>query len=438
MQGAVVPMKVPLSMDRPWNGKVLRISYWEFPPWSYTCVRPDGRRMLAGMLGYMLSNITFSLNMTYTLSLPKDGWFFGWLPNGTLMGMHGAVLAGDADLTAGPSPLEENFQRELHMPPASIDSHLVMVSGMRKAYVSQNESFVTSFDGTVWLLLFLSFLVLMILIGFAHRRDWTVHSFFQIGFELFQILVQQVTKSNFGALYAEVLHCIWLLTSFILAQSFAGQSRANLIVQAPTERIDTSWDLIARPKLKAYYLANSQIASYIKGFPGERGAALKQHMERNSQPLPITEMFTDSIRNELVDKKSMIFIDTQAALQAVYRWCAETNYYFFIGRENVYNLASTWYTSRLLGKPLIDAMDMQVLWSRAYGVQYVPQHELYKGNDKCIPGTRLEQSNVVKPTTIPDLYSIFELYAFMTAISINGFLIEWLWSKCRSCCAKNP
>lgn len=70
------------------------------------------------------------------------------------MGMHGAVLAGDADLTAGPSPLEENFQRELHMPPASIDSHLVMVSGMRKAYVSQNESFVTSFDGTVsWLVL---------------------------------------------------------------------------------------------------------------------------------------------------------------------------------------------------------------------------------------------------------------------------------------------
>lgn len=43
----------------------------------------------------------------------------------------------------------------------------------------------------VWLLLFLSFLVLMILIGFAHQRHWTVHSFFQIGFELFQILVQQ-------------------------------------------------------------------------------------------------------------------------------------------------------------------------------------------------------------------------------------------------------
>ncbi|OQR69732.1 hypothetical protein BIW11_01798 [Tropilaelaps mercedesae] len=349
------------------------------------------------------------------------------------MGMHGAVLAGDADLTAGPSPLEERFQRELHMPPASIDSHLVMVSGMRKAFINRTETFTKSFGTYVWICLFVSLIAMITLMNIYDslilRRPFVFMRSLGYGIELIRTLLTGALRMDFDAPYSRILGCVWLLSAFILAESFAGQSRASLIVRAPTERIDTVWDLVAHRELKSYVLGDSQIGPWLNSLPGPRGAALKHHMELNALPRPVSEMFTDEVREELGHKKSMIFTDLQAAMQAVYRWCVETNYYFYISSDQLLSLDSTWYTSRRLDRSLIEAMDRQIMWSRAYGLKYVRDHELYRGSAKCIPSNRLEQSDEAKSTTLLDLESVFETFFYTTMFSIITFVIELLCFK---------
>ena len=72
------------------------------------------------------------------------------------------------------------------------------------------------------------------------------------------------SKERFNENFPRILGATWLLASMLIAQAFAGQGRANLIVQTPTLRFDYLEDVTSRPKLKIYYTKNTPIEAELK------------------------------------------------------------------------------------------------------------------------------------------------------------------------------
>ena len=72
---------------------------------------------------------------------------------------------------------------------------------------------------------------------------------------------------EFSAASARIMSGFWLMTSFILALSFTGQSRANLVVRAPTERLNTLEDFLKYDRLISMHLANTRLMDMITVSP---------------------------------------------------------------------------------------------------------------------------------------------------------------------------
>ncbi|OQR70815.1 hypothetical protein BIW11_11379, partial [Tropilaelaps mercedesae] len=427
-------------MMYPWSGKVLRFANVEFPPWYIPYYSSDATLRLGGLYGNMLGNITQSLNMTYEVFPPSDGQYGMAFPDGTMNGMLRMVMkdVDEADIATGPFTLSDIINQHLHTPPPPAYTYLVMLSGMRTAYVSKTQSFTNSFDRYVWIGLLVSFVTMTLLMAFYERiilqRFIRTEQFLGFVFELFQTLLQEASKTKFKGPCTRVLGAAWLAASFIFGQSFSGQARAILIVQTPTERINTIEDLVARPELTIFYAKNTPLEPRMKNIVGYRGDLLRSHIEANSIGMPVPIIYNDDVRARLVDKKGVIFMDRQSVMSTVYRWCVETNDYFYVSEENLVDLPGLWYTSKLLGKELNNAMDLKILWLFAMGIKFLPDLVLYRGHTECVPGNTMSASDMMKPTHVHDLESVFHTFVVCTLVSIVSFMLELLIFYSSRCC----
>ena len=60
------------------------------------------------------------------------------------------------------------------------------------------------------------------------------------------------------------------------------------------------------------------------------------------------------------------------------------------------------------------------------GLKYMKDRDLFKGHNNCIPSGRMEFPTEISATTLLDLQSVFQTFAFTTGISIAGFFLEIL------------
>lgn len=101
------------------------------------------------------------------------------------------------------------------------------------------------------------------------------------------------------------------------------------------------------------------VIDYLQNLVGHRGDLLRAHIEANSIGVAVPDMYNDNLQAALIDKKGVIFMDLQSITSTVYRWCVETDAYFYISQEKLADLPGLWYTSKRLGKELNEAMDMK-------------------------------------------------------------------------------
>lgn len=77
---------------------------------------------------------------------------------------------------------------------------------------------------------------------------------------------------NTVILRAKISGGIWILGSFILMQLFTQDLKANMVVKAPTMRINSMEDIVEKQWLEIAYPIQSPIGSILETTPGEFGA----------------------------------------------------------------------------------------------------------------------------------------------------------------------
>ncbi|XP_022690309.1 uncharacterized protein LOC111261243 isoform X2 [Varroa jacobsoni] len=386
----------------------------------------------------MITNVTASLNMTYSIVPPLDK-AYGMVEEetGRLTGMLATVLAGKADVAAGPFPVHPRMNDLLHDMARSSDSFTAfgIISGMKNDYVQAPTSFTDAFDSLSWVLLFLCLLAIVgILLGYrlvtGQGGSKTIaDTLIKWLFNGYAVLLQEATSEKPSTFWFErVVTLLWLVSCMLLSNSFAGTMRANLIVIQPTFRFKSLYDVLQHPEMTVVYPANTPAENMINrtAYDPVYGNRLREHMRTNSYATTLPGLQEDWLRDKLASRKAIVFMEQKYfTSRCIARWCVNSNYLFFV--SNLFDMFLGVFSSKDLPSRLNNAIDMQILWLQAYAVPFMRENELLAGHLGCIAGTAKKSADTTKAAEPNDFFAIWMSLGLGLGGSTFVFVVELLY-----------
>ncbi|OQR72746.1 hypothetical protein BIW11_01244, partial [Tropilaelaps mercedesae] len=268
--------------------------------------------------------------ISYSLVAPLDD-AYGMVEEqtGRLTGMLATVVAGKADIAAGPFPVHPRMNELLHDMKRSVDSFTAfgIISGMKNDYIQAPGSFTGAFDTPSWILIFLClFVVVGLLLGY-------------------RLITGQGGSTDIPGTITK-----WLFNGFgILLQK---------VVQ-PTFRFKTLYDVLQHPEMTVVYPANTPAENMINktAYDPVYGDRLREHMRTNSYATTLASLQEDWLRDKLASRKAIVFMEQKyLTSRCIARWCVNSNYHFFVSK--LFDMFLGVFSSRNLPPELNNAIDM--------------------------------------------------------------------------------
>ncbi|OQR71139.1 glutamate receptor delta-1 subunit-like [Tropilaelaps mercedesae] len=298
------------------------------------------------MFGSLVDNITASMNFTYDVTTPPDGFYGHKFENGS--GMLGFLERQEAEIAVGPFTVDYDIHGDHVMTPSCEYKFITAITGMRKAFETRPTPYTKHLklrSGTLilrqqalepitWGLIASCITVLATLVilerrVFANRTTfWSVSADF---FAMLQTLLQEGTKDRFIYPFARFNGGLWILGTFILTQLFSSDLKANMVVKT-------------------------------------RGHPRSSH-----------DTYSDDIVLEMRKSQMVIIMEDVSGLFRVSLWCATTPYFYYLGFDGFWQLPALMVLGKHLDPDIREGIHSRMYQIAAQKVPFARSKERYPG-----------------------------------------------------------
>ncbi|XP_049269993.1 uncharacterized protein LOC125757836 [Rhipicephalus sanguineus] len=328
--------------------------------------------------------------MKYNITLGSAHGFK--FPNGTYDGLFGMLQREEVDTLFFPYPLNELVMADFHAVPVFRYDPVCILSGVRRLYVDDDFAIATTFDSSVWLAIFVSWIVTTAVTVLLYHFEPSLASsrsrktFTRQLFSYLQVLLMEGTSMDLRRASVRSAFLGWSLGSILLANLINGTVKGSLVVQTPAARIDSVADVMRlRPPPTPYTLKTGFLEKALQESPRAEFRAMHALMvSKGSFLVNYMDMVSPRAFDALMAGTG-VQISTEVAIVEHYRAaCSSSGRRFHIAREPILEMMLTWYSSRSLPTCFLRQMELRTMWLTESGLPFYRRERFLSKIRSCV------------------------------------------------------
>ncbi|CAN7937779.1 unnamed protein product, partial [Ixodes hexagonus] len=263
----------------------------------------------------------------------------------------------EIDIIPVPFGVDLDMHTHFHCHPVVRMTDMKFMTGMRNPYADSTFAMAVGFDVYTWILITVSLLLIAALTVFLERTGIRALPVQIISY--WALLFLEPSMRLPKTAISRILFGVWLLGTLVLSNWFQAVYCGSLLVQVPSARIDTAYDLLNASQVRPAAAKDVPLLLLMKTSPQEGLRRVYRKMQEQKGEVTVQTMysleFLRSIQNErqsvVIDQTSMGFV--QEAM------CPRLGGFFYFSRDVVDVLRMTWYTRKDLPADILRQMDQR-------------------------------------------------------------------------------
>ncbi|XP_066937320.1 uncharacterized protein [Macrobrachium rosenbergii] len=392
------------------------------------------RNEVSGSMGSLLKALSQSLNFSYKIVRPEDGFWGSINDDGSWTGMVGMVHRHEADMALGPHDITL-------IRTTAIDYTSPIFTDARQFILAQNRAEVDSWGfmlpltPTVWIGALIAFLVIgitTVAIARNYRGDTTPVFAMTVFFHTYRIFLNQGIAMKLQLVSERIVVLSWVVGAMIICWSYSTNLMSLLAVRYAPRPVQTIRDLIDDHHLIAIFPRRTALSDYVLS---QESGILKEVADLRNVGRYMSLHYNDfpqALETLVRRGDHAIATCTTDAVNIIAKYFSEKgSCNFYIARETFVPFTLAMIVQK--GSPLVEALSDRIRRIVGGGLYRYWLDSNLPNSTSC---KHMPSSFTVKePLAMTNIWGLFVLLASGLGIACLIFWVEVLFSKsCRSTC----